>query len=179
MRISLANLLLATSIIALTVALVVSRQREPNVLIGDISNTWELQRAIAKKSEWHDKKIPPDLTNVDAYRIGQSVCDHLENSRDATSVGNWQLVAIIFERMDALGEDNWAYVIQVEGTDYPEHAGQSIVQRVQLLVLLDGTIIFDSGSPENGIAATLANFPGIVDARPSIDERLIGNGGLF
>ncbi len=179
MRITLTNLFLLVAVAALVSALVASRQREQHVLIDDISSTWEIQRAVASESEWVNKNSPPPITSVDVYKIGISICKHLENSRETTGVGGWALTTIALEQMGSLGKNSWGYVLHLEGTDFPEHLGQSIVQQVDVVVLMNGMTAFDSGSPANGVSAILATYPNLVDARPSIDERSFGGGGFF
>ena len=183
MRFSFLSLFLLMTVAALAIALLMARRQDEMILVGDRLNTWELEKAVATESVWIDKSKPPRLSLVEVFEIATSISEHLDSVRESTRVGGWNPVALSITRIGCLEDNSWAYVISFEGTDYPEHAGQTVVRQLAVMVLMDKTIIFDSGSQTDSVSVSISDalrrFPGIVDAAPKVNARPVFDGGIF
>ncbi len=183
MRFNLLSLLLLVTVIAITVAITVALclKRTPDtlMLIGGDIDTWELQESAGLESQWLDKSQQPRLSVSGAYESAQRICEHLNSSQETTGVGYWEPVTISIERLLPFDDNRWAYFVRLEGTDYPEHRGQSLVEHIICMILLDKTVVFDSGSCPEKLLGTMKSYPEIVDAAPTVNERPVRGGGFF
>ena len=155
-------MMLLVTVIALCVALSLKRTPDKLMLIGGYIDTWELQESAGGECEWLDKSQPPKLSVADAFRISQSICSHLNSRKQLTGVGFWETASISLERLE---EQKWAYFVRIEGTDYPEHRGQSLVEQITCMILLDETVVYDSGSCPDELRDALSEYPDIIDDR--------------
>ena len=176
MRFNLLNMLLLVTVIALGVALSLKRTPDKLMLVGGYIDTWELQESAGEECEWLNKSQPPKLSVADAFRISQTICSHLNSRKQSTGVGFWETTSISLVRLD---ESKWAYFVRVEGTDYPQHLGVNTVEQITCMILLDETVVYDSGSYPNNLRDALAEFPDIIDGAPSVNDRPAQEGGVF
>ncbi len=176
MRFNLLSLLLLVTVVALAIALSLKRTPDKLILIGGHIDTWELQDSAGMESQWLDRSQPPKLSVSDAFQISQSICSHLKAKQEKTGVGFWETVTVSLERLD---EQRWAYFVRIEGTDYPAHLGQSLVEQITCMILLDRSVVFDSGSCPNKLCDAIGTFPNIIDGAPTVNERPAKVGGVF
>ena len=179
MRFNLLSFLLLVTVTALVVALCLKRTPDKLMFIGGDFDTWELQDSAGLESQWQDKSQQPRLSVAGAYEIAQDICNHLNSAQEKTGVGYWEPVTISIERLSRGNDSRWAYFVRVEGTDYPAHFGQSMVEHVIFMILLDKTIVFDSGSCPDFLLEITKSYPDIVDAAPRVNERPALEGGYF
>ena len=168
--------MLLVTVIALGVALSLKRTPDKLMLIGGYIDTWELQESAGGECEWLDKSQPPKLSVADAFRISQSICSHLNSRKQLTGVGFWETASISLERLEG---QKWAYFVRIEGSDYPEHRGQSLVEQITCMILLDETVVYDSGSCPDELRGALSEYPDIIDGAPVINDRPAQEGGVF
>jgi len=176
MRFNLLSLLLFIAVVALALALLLNRKPDKLILIGGDIETWELSEPTGAEILWADKSEPPRLAISDAYQISESICAHLNSYKLKTGVGFWTTDAV---SLNLLGEQRWAYFVRIQGTDYPNHPGQNIVEQITCMIMFNGSVVFDSGSCPDEVRDFLMAFPDIVDAAPVINGRSAREGGVF
>lgn len=165
------------TVTALAVAICLKRMPDQLMLIGGPIDTWELQKSAGLESQWLDKSQPPQLSISEAYKIAQDICNHLNSARDKTGVGYWKPVTIAIERLSWSDDNRWAYFVRVEGSDYPRHFGQSLVEHITCMILLDKTVVFDSGSCPNKLLDVMKSYPEIIDGAPTVNKRPVRDNG--
>ena len=179
LRFNFLNLLLLITVVALSIALFQKRTSERLVLIGGDDDTWELPESAVLDSQWLDKSQPPRLSVSEAYKIARNICEHLNSVQESTRLGFWEPLSVSMERLQPVDNNQWAYSARIEGTDYPEHPGQSLLQQVVCMILLDKTVVFDSGSCPDQLLDIMSSYPGIVDAAPTVNQRPANEGGVL
>jgi len=172
---------MAVTIVALSAALIKNTTNERYITIRGGSSIWHTSNSlIPNLSKMAEVKSPPSLPIAEAYRIGESVRDHLELMRNTTHLGDWTILGIRLSKMSFPQERNWVYVVELQGDAYPLPSTHTIPCRIELLVLMDGTSVYDSKCVDSALAPHLSNIQEIADAQV-LNNGELGKleGGLF
>ena len=178
MRFNLPALLLLIAIAALTFALFLKRAPDKLTLIGGYIETWELQESAGLESQWPDNSQPPRLSVAEAYEAALGICNHLNSAKQSTGIGYWEPVTVSLERLLPVNSNRWAYFVRIRGTSYPERPGRNACEEVICMILLDKTVVFDSGNCPDRLLEVMRSFPEIVDTASTANERSGDEGGV-
>ncbi len=180
-KISLSNIFLLVTIASLIVALAITLRRSDVIdIVVDSSEAWELKHSVVSESRWVDRTEPPPLDAPRLHQLAQGLCSLLDASREKTGFDEWEIASLSLERLS--DADNWAYVVRLEGFEYPGHLGINEICELTLLTLMDETMYFDSISCSTEIRDVLVVKTNAVDigvSSPDKLKKLLPSGGVF
>ena len=148
MKFSISNLLLLITILGLISALVLATRSRTTTISVDYYDTWEVQESVVAESKWVDKSQPPKLSPSSVYQTTESIATRLNSKSTDGEISNWRVIRLSLEELDSIGDDNWAYVVTLEGSKLlgwdNNRGGMATVEKISLLVLLTGDVLYDS-----------------------------------
>ena len=157
----------------------------PRIVITNYTNFYDYSEDDVKKSKWIDKSKRPQLTLVDVYSKSLQICDHLEHKNEQLGFHEWKTLNVDFQNLYLIEENCWVYVVSIESQQYPEQRGLNASIDLNLMMLMDGTILFDSKEYPRKISKAVLEFEGIRDCsapdeiRAALYQKTKQEGGLF
>jgi hypothetical protein len=148
-------------IVALIVSVAVNlnRGRTITVMSYNYADAWQLLDSARDTSQWLDKSLPPPIGPEKAYAVSLNVAAQLEASYEALGLFDWKIESISLVPLGL--EHNWAYVCSIYGSEFPEHLGVNNALSVQILIQMDGSVIFDPAQYPSSISDVMNGIAGI------------------
>ncbi len=137
-------------IIGLIAALVVATRSRTITISSDYYDTWDVQESIAVDSKWIDKSKPPKLPISQTFQLVDSIASRINSQATEEQISNWHIIRLSLEELNMIGGNNWGYFVTLEGSKIlgwdNSRGGMATVQHIFLLVLMDGSVHFDSAN---------------------------------
>ena len=142
MKFSILNLTSFLIIVALIVTLAMSRWQNRSVVVNssDHMDTWNLLD-YRVQSTWDDARDPLPLSPSSVLELARRLNQGLNEQSEQTRLEQWRTQSINLSRLHS--DTQWVYVVFLQGFE-PGHLGFERMETVRFLVLMDGSVVFDS-----------------------------------